>query len=316
MATQLTHSHFFLPSYKLLFAATHEPCVFSFGARHRCYLLATDCASSPSESRFAASFSIACVSLVRVAGRKPTTTNADLCNDLREFISDAGFLTDMQDLANLLRRIGYKLIKELLAASQEVKVTDSDAEETLTNNQDKTSTEEDESTGLDENETKLTEDVILIRVSSKLTVPLNHHYRKNSVNSPNRTILSTTQLRDISSNDQQLKNPEPTNTVKEDEAEINRIKVMLHHKELELSQLKEQIEKNKNTLSELQAKAETEINKAQKLVLDKDVELLAVEESLSGLKQEETSLGEEETIGDLEVYHQGWIPCEAQGLMI
>ena len=52
-----------------------------------------------------------------------------------------------QDLANLLRRRGYKLIKELLVALEEVKVTDSDAEETLTDNQDKTSTEEDESTG-------------------------------------------------------------------------------------------------------------------------------------------------------------------------
>lgn len=31
-----------------------------------------------------------------------------------------------QDLANLVRRRGYKLIKELLAASQEIEVTDSD----------------------------------------------------------------------------------------------------------------------------------------------------------------------------------------------
>ncbi|KAL4571296.1 hypothetical protein LXL04_018054 [Taraxacum kok-saghyz] len=115
---------------------------------------------------------------------------------------------------------------------------------------------------LDENETKLTKDVILLKKETS-----NSKTFDDDTESDTESFFS------------------PTNTVKEDEAEINRIKVMLHHKELELSQLKEQIEKNKNTLSKLQTKAETEINKAQKLVLDKDVELLAVEESLSGLKQ-------------------------------
>ncbi|KVG96450.1 hypothetical protein Ccrd_026064, partial [Cynara cardunculus var. scolymus] len=49
--------------------------------------------------------------------------------------------------------------------------------------------------------------------------------------------------------------------------------------------LKEQIEKNKQGLLELQAKVETEISKAQKLLLDKDAELHAAEESLFGLEQ-------------------------------
>lgn len=38
-------------------------------------------------------------------------------------------------------------------------------------------------------------------------------------------------------------------------------------------------------LTILQTKAETEINKAQKLLLEKDAELNAAEESLSGLKE-------------------------------
>ncbi|KVG96451.1 hypothetical protein Ccrd_026063 [Cynara cardunculus var. scolymus] len=54
---------------------------------------------------------------------------------------------------------------------------------------------------------------------------------------------------------------------------------------LNLYQLKEQIEKNKQALLELQAKVETEISKAQKLLLDKDAELHAAEKSLFGLKQ-------------------------------
>lgn len=54
----------------------------------------------------------------------------------------------MQDLANLVRRRGYKLIKEILAASQEVKVNDFNVDESLTDNQENTNTEEDESTGV------------------------------------------------------------------------------------------------------------------------------------------------------------------------
>ncbi|XP_058003462.1 protein PTST homolog 3, chloroplastic isoform X2 [Hevea brasiliensis] len=72
---------------------------------------------------------------------------------------------------------------------------------------------------------------------------------------------------------------------REDQIEINHLKLMLvmRQKELELSRLKEQIEKEKLALSDLQTKAEREISKAQKLISEKDVELLAAEESLSGL---------------------------------
>ncbi|XP_023745910.1 protein PTST homolog 3, chloroplastic [Lactuca sativa] len=306
MATQLhlhlplPHSHFFLPSYKHFLTAAPEPRLCQFGVRHRRCLLVTDCASSPNETR--------------VAGRKPARTNADLCNDLREFMSEAGLpdghvpsLKELshhgrQDLANLVRRRGYKLIKELLAASQEVKVNDSNVDETLTDNQENTNTEEDESTDLDENGTKLAEAVLLSNEETSTKSSLQEKVMKfiqsgeletieDSANLANGSVLSsqlvnsTSQLRNISSNDQLQSAEDVEMRTKEDEAEINRIKVILHHKELELSQLKEQIEKNKEALCELQAKAETEINKAQKLVLDKDAELLAAEESLSGLKQ-------------------------------
>lgn len=51
-----------------------------------------------------------------------------------------------QDLANIVRRRGYKLIRELLAAPQEIKVSDSDVEGSLT--EDKANKgEEDELTG-------------------------------------------------------------------------------------------------------------------------------------------------------------------------
>ncbi|KAI3791900.1 hypothetical protein L2E82_05766 [Cichorium intybus] len=347
MATQLTHSHFFLPSYKHLFAAAPEPRLCQFRVRHRHSLLVADCSSSLNEAS------------VSVTSRKPARTNADLCNDLRKFMSEIGLpdghvpsLKELsqhgrQDLANLVRRRGYKLIRELLAASQEVKVTDSDVEESLT--------EEDESTGLDENGTKLTEDVFLSNEETSNSKTFDDDIEtsfsvenskpslqekvmnfiqsgeleaiEDSPNLANGSILSsqlvhlTSQSRNISSNDQ-VSSPESTNSekdmdvelevenrTKEDQAEINRIKVMLHHKELELSQLKDQIEKNKQALSELQAKAETEINKAQKLLLDKDAELLAAEESLSGLKQVQVDYwGEGETVevaGSFNGWHHG-----------
>ncbi|CAI9261601.1 unnamed protein product [Lactuca saligna] len=139
----LTHSHLFLPSYKLILTAAPEPHLCQFGVRHRRCLLVTDCASSPKETR--------------VASRKPaisSTIYGNLCPML-------GFLMDMQDLANLVRRRVYKLIKELLAASQEVKVNDFNVDESLTDNKENTNTEEDETTDLDENRTKLAEAVLL-----------------------------------------------------------------------------------------------------------------------------------------------------------
>ncbi|CAI9288400.1 unnamed protein product [Lactuca saligna] len=108
-----------ITKYKLLLTAAPKPQLCQFGVRHRRCLLITNCASSPNETI--------------VASRKPARTNADLCNVLREFMSDVGFPDEhvpslkelshhgRQDLANLVRRRGYKLIKELLAASQEVR---------------------------------------------------------------------------------------------------------------------------------------------------------------------------------------------------
>lgn len=130
----------------------------------------------------------------------------------------------------------------------------------------------------------------------------------NLTSSQSRNTTSSDQLASAESADTN-KDVEVEIRTKEDQAEINRIKVMLHHKELELSQLKEQIEKNKEALSELQAKAETEISKAQKLLLDKDAELLAAEESLSGLKQVQVEYwGEGETVevaGSFNGWHHG-----------
>ncbi|XP_019188064.1 PREDICTED: uncharacterized protein LOC109182360 isoform X2 [Ipomoea nil] len=62
--------------------------------------------------------------------RRPVKSNADLCNDIREFLSMAGLPQDhvpttkeltqhgRQDLANIVRRRGYKFIRELLNSEE------------------------------------------------------------------------------------------------------------------------------------------------------------------------------------------------------
>ncbi|XP_076915855.1 protein PTST homolog 3, chloroplastic [Bidens hawaiensis] len=391
-----------LPSYNLLFVTTPQPRFSQFRPRHGRSLLAAVSASKTS-----------------VAARKQTKTNADLCNDLREFVSEVGLpdghvpsLKELsqhgrQDLANIVRRRGYKFIRELLAASEEIKVSDSDVDGSLTENEATTaeveftvsqeiivseshvegsltedeanasedeltasqeikvsdshvegslteveaSKAEDELTGLDENRKELTgymlpphEDMLgegstkaslqekvakfiqsgeleeiegCDQPSSQVLSESESASLENGSILTSQLVNSTSQLSNITSNDQ-VASDEAANTDKdleaeiiteEDQAEINRIKVMLHTKELELSRLKEQIEKNKQALSELQAKAETEINKAQQLLLDKDAELVAAEESLSGLKQVQMEYwGEGETVqvaGSFNGWHHG-----------
>ncbi|XP_031397885.1 protein PTST homolog 3, chloroplastic isoform X5 [Punica granatum] len=92
----------------------------------------------------------------------------------------------------------------------------------------------------------------------------------------------------------------------ENRAEISQLKYMLHQKELELSRLKEEIEREELALSFLQRKAENEINKAQKLILEKDAELQAAEESLSGLKEVEIQYCGDGDIVEVSGSFSGW----------
>ncbi|XP_015574890.1 protein PTST homolog 3, chloroplastic isoform X2 [Ricinus communis] len=93
---------------------------------------------------------------------------------------------------------------------------------------------------------------------------------------------------------------------RENHVEINHLKFMLHQKELELSHLKEQIEKEKIALSDLQNKAEMEIKKAQKLISEKDAELLAAEESLSGLMEVKIQYNGDGEIVEVAGSFNGW----------
>ncbi|XP_012082429.1 protein PTST homolog 3, chloroplastic isoform X2 [Jatropha curcas] len=93
---------------------------------------------------------------------------------------------------------------------------------------------------------------------------------------------------------------------RENQVEIDHLKFMLHQKELELSRLKEQIKKEQLALSDLQAKAETEISKAQKLISEKDAELLAAEEGLSGLVEVKIQYSGDGEIVEVAGSFNGW----------
>ncbi|KAL8216932.1 hypothetical protein R6Q57_023769 [Mikania cordata] len=313
MATHLIPSHFLLPSYKFFSVAASEPRLSQFRLLHCRNFLAGVCASLTDKTS--------------TASRKQVKTNEDLCNDLREFIAEIGLpdghvpsLKELsqhgrQDLANIVRRRGYKLIRELLASSQEIKVSDSDVEGSLTD--DKADKEEDELTGdfigsfihtcnkillnnqfkkgREENGKDLTEYMQLLDEDM-----LGDDLTRQSLQEKVAKFIQSGELEEIEASGEAANTDKDLKVemiTEEDQAEINRIKVMLHNKEMELFQLKEQIEKNKQALSELQAKAETEITKAQKLLLDKDAELHAAEERLSGLKQVQIEYwGEGETV--------------------
>ncbi|CAL9766902.1 unnamed protein product [Musa acuminata subsp. burmannicoides] len=67
--------------------------------------------------------------------------------------------------------------------------------------------------------------------------------------------------------------------------EINHLKSLLDQKEVELSQLKQQIENEKLALSNLHAKGMAELGDIQRTIAEKDAELHAAEENLDGLKE-------------------------------
>ncbi|KAF1877903.1 hypothetical protein Lal_00038213 [Lupinus albus] len=97
----------------------------------------------------------------------------------------------------------------------------------------------------------------------------------------------------------------------QNQSEINQLKFMLvvvvkQQKELELSRLKEQIEKKKLALSVLQTKTEEEISKARKYVSEKDAELQIAEESLSGLKEVQIEFCGEGDVVEVAGSFNGW----------
>ncbi|WJZ93788.1 hypothetical protein VitviT2T_012701 [Vitis vinifera] len=359
-------------------------------------------------------FPLCASSIKKPRARRKVKSDQELCNDIREFVSAVGLpeghLPSMKelsqhgrtDLANIVRRRGYKHIKDLLSSATKTDTNEFDVGESLTENQDATSDYEDESTGQDEKAKDLVEDVPLsskgsimesgvtnanidpsfnndeqscIRESSthssfqekvakfiqngELDTIEDNDYGilsgaaaeegKGVIDSENTIELESRPLAELhvehassGSNAAKILNgstlfsdqivPPVTRNDPlgddrfsseglisadfdnlgietnegENQVEVNHLKLMLHQKELELSQLKKQIEKEKLALTILQTKAETEISKAQKIVLEKDAELNAAEESLSGLKEVQIQYSGDGEIVEVAGSFNGW----------
>ncbi|CAA0830324.1 5-AMP-activated protein kinase-related [Striga hermonthica] len=280
-----------------------------------------------------------CSSIVACSIKRPTKGSrkvrgdVDLCKDIREFLSSAGLPENhvpttkellghgRQDLANVVRRRGYKFIRNLLSTSATEKVVESNIDTGQNEKQEvfidlssngsiqveglhsciETKEElksESNALSLQEKVAKFIQhgelDAIEGKSRSTSTSFLPFHFDSSKI--LHKFVPSFLWLILVSVPLQKVENRD----------EIRHLKFLLHQKEMELTQLKEQIEKEKLSLSLLQSKAETEISKAQELISQKETELHAAEETLSGLKEVEIDYsGEGETV-ELAGSFNGW----------
>ncbi|XP_055812129.1 protein PTST homolog 3, chloroplastic isoform X2 [Solanum dulcamara] len=305
-----------------------------------------------------------CASIKKPRASQKVKSNDDLCKDIREFLSSVGLPEDhvptmkelsqhgRQDLANIVRRRGYKLVKELLSTSKqptyecigEDGLVEKSEDELLASavddytndiipNSDEQNAGDQEPLGyssLEEKVSNVIQNGELDRtddsgfgisqggeqvegsvggqnvVEAESITPKEHTdlvckddgaeiFSGNSMAQSTRHVehpsRQSSPMRNDSLSTEYLTmaeisaDSEPHNM--EIQAEINHLKFMLHQKELELTHLKQRIEEEKHLLSIMQIKAETEIREAQRLISEKDAELNAAEDSLSGLKEVE-----------------------------
>ncbi|KAF5750419.1 hypothetical protein HS088_TW03G00755 [Tripterygium wilfordii] len=295
------------------------------------------CWNTASQNRPPVHFTIRASSIENSSSRRgrKVKSNAELCDEIREFVIAAGFpvghVPSMKelsehgrnDLANIVRRRGYKLVRELLANSIQTDVVKSNTDAISTEKQDETDNHEDkladnidgllkdsgaeESTRVEESAKEMER---LSKVPSEKNAKDAHSRRHVALASKESTLT----MRDDRSSTEGLQEPavytdqalDVETSKRDNQTEIDRLKFMLHQKELELSMLKEQIEKEKLAFTVLQAHAETEINKAQKLIPDKDAELHSAEEGLSGLEEVEIHYCGDGEIVEVTGSFNGW----------
>ncbi|XP_057779218.1 protein PTST homolog 3, chloroplastic isoform X2 [Salvia miltiorrhiza] len=320
------------------------------------------------------------------ASRKPKS-DEELCNDIKYFLSSVGLPENhvpttkelsrygRQDLANIVRRRGYKFIRQLLETASTAKFIGSDTDTGQSEKQNvllvellsDESKEEDSNCCIEEDEElqrndqssvaaeslSLQEKVARFILLGELdqtedgelgitndekgdeegkTAESEHSnepefaFSMSNGNFPSSAVkvedpaLETTTSRNscISTNEQTNITGEDLDDEKqkvENLTDIYHLRFLLYEKELELVQLKEQIEKEKLALSLLHSKAEEEISKAQELISEKETELHEAEETFPGLTEVEIQYsGEAETV-ELAGSFNGWhhkIPMELQ----
>lgn len=216
---------------------------------------------------------------------KPNMCDADICNEIRRFMSTEGLPRNhvpsmaelsrrgRKDLANIVRKRGYKVVAQLLRS--QVNADDTQTEGNLIENQD----------SLDG-----------FMISQDTASFLHEHASLRDDESPGKTLPASKFDVDIISKSGNF----------DENCEINRLKRMLYKKEEELLTLKKEVENELLALSTLQNKANAEVTYMQGLISSKDAELRAAEEGLIGLKEVQIEYHVDGEIVEVTGSFNGW----------
>ncbi|KAG8648573.1 hypothetical protein MANES_08G011400v8 [Manihot esculenta] len=161
----------------------HPPCFLTLSS-HKLFLIQEECKISLNTHHHPPqkSFRICICSAKKSRSGRKVKSDAELCNDIREFLSAVGLPEDhvpsmkelsdngRTDLAHIVRRRGYKLLRRLLLNSMKEEIDESNEEKSLAREQDifsdhidiLTVTGQDEKVEDTSKDTKLPEEVTII----------------------------------------------------------------------------------------------------------------------------------------------------------
>ncbi|XP_009389138.2 protein PTST homolog 3, chloroplastic-like isoform X2 [Musa acuminata AAA Group] len=238
---------------------------------------------------------------------RASKSNEELCHELREFNLAIGLPENRvpsmkelcekgrKDLANIVRRRGYKAITELLLNSN----GESHSGKVLEGKQASINGNLYETAGGQERNVIVSPSCTFSSrnysledmVKSNGAVSTKNHDQvcedsSESLHLKAAKFEHTEELDIIKGEDTELyQDWAPKAHEQHNQNEINHLKSLLDQKEVELSQLKQQIENEKLALSNLRAKGMAELGDIQRTIAEKDAELHAAEENLDGLKE-------------------------------
>ncbi|CAI0471359.1 unnamed protein product [Linum tenue] len=226
--------------------------------------------------------SLVCACSVRTP-RKKAKSNDELRNEIREFLCAFGLpeghvpstkeLTEngRSDLANVVRRRGYKRIRELLVNSPSLEVEES-SEDLDVDNPSSTLMDLMANESFEEKVAKFIHTGDLGAIEDAVSSPSNAF----SENVPTTVTPQLAVKQAFRSDDPSAKSQTLSDLEKDFVVETDRREQQIEIKDIELMMF---------TLFDLKRKAEAEITKARNLPAEKDAELSAAEESLKGLVQ-------------------------------
>ncbi|XP_065001467.1 protein PTST homolog 3, chloroplastic-like [Musa acuminata AAA Group] len=266
---------------------------------------------SGEEFRYAAAF-IGSLGDYKVLWRgRALKRKEELCHELREFISATGLAENRvpsmkelcengrKDLANIVRRRGYKVVTELLFNSNGENHSDKisegrqrfiDAELYKAAGGQETKIHVSPYCTLRRSNRSMERDLVksngMVLTDNHVQVCDNSESSVDSLHIKAVKFRQTGELDTMEGEDCELYHDLASEIYEHDnQNEINRLKILLHQKKMELSQLKQQIDDEKLALSSLHARATVELGDIKRIVAEKDAELHAAEGNLNGLKE-------------------------------